>query len=468
MKPTIGNFVETTITEIPARLVSYVPTPTREYRVHKETERATVEPTAPPAPSPIPAPAQVPTGARVLLWRQDGLTGDLSVRKAFVAGSILPGPRDARIAVQGVPPVSRNAMGDFIPVPGTEAFDAVHTFVIVRQTLNLYQRALGSPLPWQWNTGGNTDPLNVFPRGLPDTMNALYSREYNALKFGDFIQPGAPPHSPRLYTCRSQDLVAHETGHALLDGLKPGWLSIHNPPQTSALHEAFADLTAIFLTLTRMDQVEALITQTKANLHAKAFLSDLAEAYGLALGRPNGLRNANNDFKLGQVGSKVHAISEVFTGATYDILADIFAFERQPSKKDDTVVLHEAAQYLCGLILRAIIQAPDTAATYADVVNQMIQITTADGQPAPYRNFIRNRFVVREAVASLAPLTVDHTAGTELVPAVKDERGAIQNRSRCCGTMQHPEYTGMNETLEQELVELREALARSAWKSAKH
>ena len=134
----------------------------------------------------------------------------------------------------------------------------------------------------------------------------------------------------RVFTCRSLDIVAHETGHAILDGLKPHWLDVASPPQTGGLHESFGDLTAIFLALSQLDQVEAIIAQTKANLHDKTFLSDLAEQFGLALGRPNGLRNADNDLKLSQAGTEVHAISQVFTGAIYDILADIFRSNARP------------------------------------------------------------------------------------------------------------------------------------------
>src|SRR5204862_4318185 len=120
-----------------------------------------------------------------------------------------------------------------------------------------------------------------------------------------------------------------------------------------ALHESFGDLTAIFLALSQFDQVEAVIAQTRANLHDKTFLSDLAEEFGLALGRPNGLRNADNDLKLSQVGNEVHDLSQVFTGAIYDILADIFAFERKPAVRDDAVTLYLTAQYLLSLLLCA-------------------------------------------------------------------------------------------------------------------
>jgi hypothetical protein len=211
-----------------------------------------------------------------------------------------------------------------------------------------------------------------------------------------------------------------------------------------------------------MDQVEAVIAQTKSNLHDKTFLSDLAEQFGLALGRPNGLRNADNDFKLSEVGTEVHAISQVFTGAIYDILADIFAFEQKPAQKDDAAVLYEAGQYLCSLVLRAVIAAPATNATYASVVNQMLTIANADGKPVQYRNFIRNRFTVREVLVSAVPFTENHKAGATFAAAVSDEKGMPQDRRGCCGTMKLPEYNGAAKAMTAELDELKKSLAPAA------
>ena len=207
--------------------------------------------------------------------------------------------------------------------------------------------------------------------------------------------------------------------------------------------------------------MEAVIAQTKANLHDKTFLSDLAEEFGLALGRANGLRNADNDFKLSQVGTEVHALSQVFTGAIYDILADIFAFEHRPAVRDDAAVLYEVGQYVCSLVLRAIIAAPASAATFVHVANQMLVIANADGKPVQYRNFIRNRFTVREVVVSPTPLTQDHTANLQLAPKVQDAPGAVQERRGCCGTMNNPEYNGIERALGMELEELKKAFGKS-------
>jgi hypothetical protein len=445
--------------------VGYVPTPSAPYRKHRKAAKLLDEPGTPhqegtgqPAPPDVPPPYAF--GARVLMWKQDPSVTEIGTRKAFLPGIVLDGPRDARIVSgePGITPVSPNAFGDFVTQPDTPQFDAVHTFAVVRQTLTMYQRALssanaGMPLPWQWNSSVDTSPLQVFPYGLPNVMNAFYSRAQCCLKFGDFVASGQ---ADRIYTCRSLDIVSHETGHAVLDGLKPQWLQADNPPQTGGLHESFGDLTAIFLALSQLDQCEAVIAQTKARLHDKTFLSDIAEQFGLALGSTTGLRNADNDMTLSDAGTEVHAISEVFTGAIYDILADVFAFERNPELEDDAAVLHQVAAYLRGVVLRGLIAAPDNAATFADVVNEMLRIVAQDGKPIDYANFIRNRFAAREVVESPVPLTENHEPALRLNAKVRDQPGAVQDRRTCCGTMNLAEYYDIEHVLDAET----QALAR--------
>lgn len=457
--------------------VAYIPTPSAAYRQHRKATKLLDQPGMPravdaPPDSSVPLPYAF--GARVLMWKQDPSVLEMGTRKAFLPGIVLAGPRDARIASgdPGISPVEPNAFGDFVTMPDTPQFDAVHTFAVVRQTLTMYQRSLSSsgsemPLPWQWNSSIDTAPLQIFPHGLPNVMNAFYSRTQNCLKFGDFVPSGQ---LERVFTCRSFDIVAHETGHAVLDGLKPHWLLADAPPQTGGLHEAFGDLTAIFLALSQLDQCDAVVAQTKARLHDKTFLADIAEQFGLALGGTTGLRNADNDLSLSQAGTQVHAISQVFTGAVYDILADLFALERNPAFEDDAAVLHRVAAWLRGLVLRALVAAPDIAATYADVANEMLRLAVEDGKPASYGDAIRHQFTIREVVAEPdaageAPAPSDPPGAASPAPApgfkrlaagVCDAPGAQQDRRACCGTMNLAEYYNIERVLQAEA----QALAR--------
>jgi hypothetical protein len=459
---------------------TFVPTPTAEYRTLRKLTRAATASAGPPVPSPIPVPIPLLIGPRVLVWKQDPSTPEIGIRKAFIPTPVSTGPRDARIVLTGLPAVPPNALGDFIQAPGTAEFDAVHTFSVIRMTLTMYQRALAfgnapAILPWQWNVSPNSDPISVAPRHS-NMMNAFYMRSSKLLAFGFFVKPGLGP-QPTIFTCRSLDIVAHETGHAILDGLKPLWITSGATPQTGALHEAFGDLTAIFLALSQFDQVESIIAQTKSNLHDKTFLSDVAEEFGLALGRTNGLRNADNDLRLSQVGTQVHSLSQVFTGAIYDILADIFALERKVVR-DDARTLYDCAAYLQSLVLRGIQQAPAANATFTDVANKMLAATATDvtsgritaQQGTAYRTFIRNRFAVREIILSPVPLTdmaaftqhlkreLPEGAQLQAAPHVSIESTVSQNRGGCCGTMTLPENSGVDEAIEHEKQKFLEDL----------
>src|SRR4051812_38958549 len=89
----------------------FVPTPTREYRIFRRTRQVTHEPATTPAlpPGPIPLPIPLPPkGARALIYKQDPSTQEIGIRKVFLPGPVLAGPRDARISVQGLTPVSPN------------------------------------------------------------------------------------------------------------------------------------------------------------------------------------------------------------------------------------------------------------------------------------------------------------------------------------------------------------------------
>src|SRR5205814_1581651 len=114
-----------------------------------------------PIPSPVPFPVPLPlvTGSRFRIWKQDPSVLDPGVRTTFVPTLVLDGPRDARIstALPGTTPVHANLSRDFLFTPGTSEFDCAHSFAVVRETLTMYQRVRGgAPLPWAWNTGGNT------------------------------------------------------------------------------------------------------------------------------------------------------------------------------------------------------------------------------------------------------------------------------------------------------------------------
>src|SRR6266545_1317754 len=113
-------------------------------------------------------------------------------------------------------------------------FHAQNVYAIVMRTLMHFERALGRRVSWSF--GGHQ--LKVAPHAFAEP-NAFYSPRDEALLFGYF----AAPHGT-IFTCLSHDIVAHETAHALLDGLRPRYMEPSSPDQ-AAFHEGFADVVAL-------------------------------------------------------------------------------------------------------------------------------------------------------------------------------------------------------------------------------
>ncbi len=364
-------------------------------------------------------------GSKVRIWKQDPSVRGISVRDAYIHTQIDAGPSDSQMQVMGLPTVHPDTNGDFLFDPDSvEAFDAVHTYTVVRQVVTMYQRVLNRRLSWR-----NDSPISIFPHGGVGA-NAFYHPIDHELRFLFFVPPGAPPGTPQVFTCRSLDIVGHEAGHAVLDGLKPDWLLVGSPAQTGGLHESFGDLTSIFLILSQLDQVEYIVAQTKADLHQKNVLAEVGEEFGMALGRPSSLRNADNDLKLSEVGNQVHEVSQVFTGAVYDILADAFTASRDARRFDDARVLYETGLRIRELTMRAIVAAPDRNAVFADVAREMLAIANAEPERFPgYAEFIERQFERREVLGAPG------IAGPVEIP------GISASRAGCCGTMRLAELS---------------------------
>ena len=96
--------------------------------------------------------------------------------------------------------------------------------------------------------------------------NAGYSRETGDLTFGWFKAGREPAgftvRQGLVCTALSHDIIAHETTHALLDGLRSAFLTPTNV-DVPAFHEGFADSVALFLHFTYADVVERAIGESR-------------------------------------------------------------------------------------------------------------------------------------------------------------------------------------------------------------
>ena len=176
---------------------------------------------------------------------------------------------------------------------------------VVMRTIRNFERALGRPVLWSDQRPKDrrkpaqfVQKLRIYPHALREA-NAYYSPAKKALLFGYFPADASDPggHLPggMVFSCLSHDIVAHETSHALLDGIRPQFIEPTNA-DVLAFHEAFADLVALFQHFAMEDVLTHQLTQTRGELRAHSLLGQLATQFGSATGRHGALRDAIGHF----------------------------------------------------------------------------------------------------------------------------------------------------------------------------
>jgi hypothetical protein len=206
------------------------------------------------------------------------------------------------------------------PNVGNPQFHQQMVYAVMMTTIANFEQALGRRL--MWSERFVPDPgrarkrgkavalipqfvrrLRVYPHALRQG-NAFYDPERKALLFGYFQ---SKPASTKLqlpgqtvFTCLSHDIIAHETTHAILDGVHRRYIDGAHP-DTLAFHEAFSDLVALLQHFTFPEVLRGQIAQTRGDLQQQNLLGQLAMEFGQATGSYGSLRDA-----LGQYDKQGH------------------------------------------------------------------------------------------------------------------------------------------------------------------
>lgn len=185
------------------------------------------------------------------------------------------------------------------PAEGRPQFHQQMVFAVAMKTIRHFERALGRPVMWSRHFAPGThnneyiQRLRIYPHALREA-NAYYSPEKTALLFGYFKKAGADRFADDgswVFTCLSQDIIAHETAHAILHGMQQRSIESTNP-DALAFHEAFADIVALFQHFTLTEAVEHELAASRGSLRANGLLTGLAQQFGHATGRRGALRFA--------------------------------------------------------------------------------------------------------------------------------------------------------------------------------
>jgi len=203
------------------------------------------------------------------------------------------------------------AQDGLMPAASNPQFHQQMVYAVVMTTIKNFERAIGRPVMWsdrtpeemgkRWRDLTQEDRkklfvqrLAIYPHALREA-NAYYSPRKKALLFGYFpaSEAGLGVYYPGgiVFGCLSHDIIAHETTHAILDGIHPRFMEV-TQPDGFAFHEAFADIVALFQHFTFLDVVRHQIAKTRGDLGMNNLLGQLAQEFGQATGNRGSLRDA--------------------------------------------------------------------------------------------------------------------------------------------------------------------------------
>ncbi len=335
------------------------------------------------------------------------------------------------------------------------AFHAQNAFAIAARTLAAFEFAIGRRLNW----GFMGHELYVVPHAMAEA-NAYYADDIRALLLG--YLPRRIPASSRpltralrmagrssldpdaVYTCLSHDVVAHETTHAVLDGLRHRFLMPGLPDQP-AFHEALADIVALLSVFSIDGVVEKLLGQanldgriadrsvTDAELKRNA-LFRLAEQVGSALKdeRGSALRDSitlkpSKSWASDPRYAEPHSRGQIIVSIAMESLAQIWRQRLKDITSEGSVNRARAAeegataaQHLLGMSIRAIDYLPPVEFEFPDFLNAIL---ASDAAVVPddkhgYRNVIRDAFAswgIEAATSHLVDLSQ-----TDLAPIYRN------------------------------------------------
>ena len=210
--------------------------------------------------------------------------------------TLSPGPTGRKIAVIDYcpstgcyyPPVDLDdplllANNGFDPSEADPRFHQQMVYAIASRTIQMFEVALGREIHWRradrfgssaknGNTrrkAGDIWVLKLYPHAMQQA-NAYYSPQAHGILFGFFRaeKTGQGRNLPGqfVFTCLSQDIIAHEVTHAVIDGIRTYFTESTNP-DVLAFHEGFADLCALFSHFSHKHDLIDTIQRTGGRLY---------------------------------------------------------------------------------------------------------------------------------------------------------------------------------------------------------
>lgn len=348
------------------------------------------------------------------VYLQDPLVAEEDPKFGFDDGFFVPwepgltdGPTSSRFAIVDyngdtgtiAPPATWDEKEDVFRDPDGNALDKdnvdsvqfhqVNAWALLQRALDFFESGFGLGRSIPFGFDGNR--LIVVPHAGYG-RNAFYDRRSKSLQFYYFDDDGK-----RVYTCLSTDIVNHEFGHAVLDGIRPLYLE-SGLVQTAAFHEFLGDLTAILLILRNNRFRDAVIDATDGNIEEAAHLKHIAEQFGKAVTDNPYLRTADNQRTMDEVADSTqpHLVSEVLTGAMFDVLLALYAHARGRTDSDKRA-FWDAVQRMQRTAIQPLDLLPPVDVTFHDYARAVLRAEQLSNptDPRGYLGMIIDAFVKR-------------------------------------------------------------------------
>lgn len=270
-------------------------------------------------------------------------------------------------------------------------FHQLNAYAIAARAIGMVEDELGRSLSW----GFESSRLNVLPHvGL--MRNAFYSEATKSIQLFSFHREDGKPY----HTALAHDVVAHETGHALLDSVRDRYTEITDP-ETAALHEAIGDLTAVMAALS-FDSVQKAISDEEGHLLANNVVADVADGFtGDSPDATAPLRNLAQlkDPAVFEDETNPHVLSLKLSQAAY--LAYRQFVEVRIGRGDDRFrALNKAHRALQRMLIRGLDFLPPAGGTFADYAHGVLAADAIAhpedelGFRATFRKILEQRHVI--------------------------------------------------------------------------
>lgn len=287
-------------------------------------------------------------------------------------------------------------------------FLQVNVFATVLLVMEMFEGkdVLGRRLRWAFDS---PQLLLVPQAGI--MKNAFYERHSRSLQFFSHLDASS---GKIIHAALSSDVIAHETGHAILDGIAPDLYDALTP-QSLALHEAVADLTAAVIAFRNPRLRKTVLDQTNGSLKGANAFAGLAEEFGEERGPFRCLRSLDNKKSLAadaQHEHRVdilspHSLCQVVSGALYGMMIRMHEDRKQRISNKENVspfsasgkALYVASEQFKRMIFRALDYLPPGEVTFADYGRAILAADcAAHPDKEQERNWLIEEFVTRGIV----------------------------------------------------------------------